>query len=107
MHFPGLVLFMETRSLTGDIDHWVSLRIPSTSGGVEVPLDLKYRLFCFSLLAHLPNEGLQEAAESLGRMWEYYRTPFVPLGNLPAPPSQIVELGQTYVRPTFYVDEED
>jgi hypothetical protein len=94
MHFPGLVLIMETRSPTGDIDHWVSLRIPSTSGGVEVPMDFQYRLFCFSLLAQLPNEGLHEAAESLGRMWEYYRTPFLPLAALPSPPSQIVELAR-------------
>ncbi len=98
---------METRSPTGDVDHWISLKIPSTSGGIEMPTEFRYRLLCFSLLAHLPREGLQEAAESLGRMWEHYRTPFAPVPALPRPSAQVVEVGQTYVRPAFHVTEDD
>jgi hypothetical protein len=68
---------------------------------------MPYRLFCFSILANLPKEALKEAAESLARMWEYYQTPFAPLAALPEPSTQVVELGQTYVRPTFYVNDEE
>ena len=107
IQFPGLVLFMETRSPSGDIDHWVSPKIPSTTGGIDMHVDFAYRLLCFSMLTQLPREALQEAAESLGRMWQHYRTPFVPLASLPSPSTQVVELGHTYVRPTFYVEEED
>ncbi len=72
-----------------------------------MPAEFTYRLFCFSLLAQLPREGLPEAAESLMRMWEHYGTPFAPLAALPPPSTQVVELGPTYVRPTFSVTEDD
>jgi hypothetical protein len=98
---------METESPGGAVNYWISLKIPGTTGGLELPVDVKYRLFCVSVLAHLPEEGLQEAAESLSRMWEFYRVPFVPTPALPPLGAQVVELGQTYVRPTFYVSEED
>jgi hypothetical protein len=107
MYFPGFKLYMETQSPAGQVDYWVSLKIPGTSGGTELPADFKYRLLCFYLLANLPEEGLQEAAESLGRMWEFYRVPFVSVPALPPPPTRVVELGQTYVRPSFYVNEDD
>jgi len=107
IYFPGFRLFMETQSPAGQVDYWVSLKIPGTSGGTELPEDFKYRLLCFYFLTNLPQEGLQEAAESLGKMWEFYRVPFVPVPALPAPPTQVVELGHTYVRPTFYVNEDD
>jgi hypothetical protein len=106
-HFPGFKLFMETESPAGQVDYWISLKIPGTSGGVELPMDFKYRLLCFYFLAQLPQEGLKEAAEALGRMWEFYRVPFVPVPALPPSTAQVVELGQTYIRPTFYVSEGD
>ena len=34
--FPGFSLFMETQSATGQSDYWISLKIPGTSGGVEL-----------------------------------------------------------------------
>lgn len=105
--FPGFSLMMETSSPTGDVGYWISLKIPGTSGGTELPEDFKYRLRCFCYLATLPNEGLQEAAEALKSMWEYYRVPFVPVPALPAPVGQIIELGQSYIRPTFHVSEDD
>jgi hypothetical protein len=107
IHFPGLTLFMETEYPSGEMNYWISLKIPGTTGGTEIPEDVKFRLFCISILQQLPNEGLLEAAESLLRMWEFYRVPFVSTPALPPLSAQIVELGQTYVRPTFYVTEED
>jgi hypothetical protein len=105
--FPGFSLFMETQLPTGRVDYWVSLRIPGTEGGVELPEDTKYRLRCFYFLAALPENALREAAESLGSIWEYYRVPFVSVPALPSSPTQVVELGQSYVRPTFHVSEDD
>jgi hypothetical protein len=98
---------METRSSTGQLGYWVSLKIPGTSGGTELPEDVTYRLSCFYVLANLPDEALQEAAESLKSMWEYYRVPFVPIPSLPSMTCQVVELGETTVRPTFHVSEDD
>jgi hypothetical protein len=98
---------METSSPTGNVGYWISLKIPGTSGGTELPDDFKYRLLCFCFLSTLPEQGLREAAESLKSMWEYYRVPFVPVPSLPAPAGQIIELGQSYVRPAFYVSEDD
>ncbi len=98
---------METRSPAGQVEHWISLKIPGTSGGTELPLDFTYRLLCFYFLKELPKEGLQEAAESLARMWEFYRVPFIPVSALPPPTTQVVEIGPTYVRPTFHVNEDD
>ncbi len=98
---------METESRTGRVDYWLSLRIPGTSGGSEFPEDVRYRLRCFCFLAYLPTEALQEAAETLKSMWEYYRVPFVPVRSLPTAPAQVIELGQSYTRPTFQVNEDD
>ncbi len=105
--FPGFSLVMETQSPTGQLDYWVSLKIPGTSGGTELPEDVSYRLLCLCFLANLPKEALQEAAESLKSMWEYYSVPFVPIPSLPTPLGQVVELGETRVRPTFHVNEDD
>ena len=105
--FPGFRLYMETESPTGQVDYWISLKVPGTSGGTEVPAEFRYRFLCFYLLANLPEQGLQEAAESLVRMWEFYRVPFVPAPALPPPSTCVVEVGPTYTRPTFYVNEDD
>ncbi len=106
-HFPGFRLFMETESPAGQVDHWISLKIPGTSGGTELPDEFRYRFLCYFYLDNLPEQGLQEAAESLVRMWEYYRVPFVPAPALPPPTTSVVEIGPTYTRPTFYVNEDD
>jgi hypothetical protein len=107
IHFPGFKLFMETQSPDGQVDYWISLKIPGTAGGTELPADFTYRLLCFYFLSQLPKQGLQEAAESLGRMWEFYRVPFVPVPALPPLGTQVFELGQSYVRPTFQVNEDE
>ena len=107
IYFPGVTLFMETASPRGDVNYWISLKIPGTTGGMELPADVKYRFFCVSLLAELPEEGLKEAAESLYKMWQFHCVPFVPAPALPPPNTRVVELGQTSVRPTFYMDVED
>jgi hypothetical protein len=105
--FPGFSLFMETHSPTGQVGYWMSRRIPGTSGGAELPEDVTYRLLCFYFLAQLPDEAMREATESLAKMWEYYQVPFVSVPALPSPHTQVAEIGRTYVRPTFLVDEDE
>jgi hypothetical protein len=98
---------METRWPTGHVGYWMSRKIPGTSGGAELPEGVKYRLRCFYLLGQLPDDAMREAAESLKNMWEYYRVPFVSVPALPSPIGQVVELGESHVRPTFHVSEDD
>lgn len=105
--FPGFSLMMETQSPTGQVDYWISLKIPGTVGAAELPEDFRYRLFCLCVVAELPREGIQEAAESLKSMWEYYRVPFVPVQCRPSPTTQVVELGQSFVRPTLHLSEDE
>lgn len=103
---PGFSLFMAIRSPTGEVGSWVGHMIPGTSGGGELPEDLRYRLLCFWFLAHLPDEALRETAESLNSLWDYYRVPFPSIPRLPAPPSRAVEIGPAYVRPAFQISED-
>lgn len=107
IYSPGIRLYMETTSPGGKVDYWISLQIPGTSGGMEFSDNFRYRLFGFYCLSQMPEAGLQEAAESLKAMWEYYRVPFVSVPSLPSPPALAIELGEPRVRPTFQVSEED
>jgi hypothetical protein len=105
--FPGFTLFMETQAPTGPVAYWVSSELPGTIGGTVLPEDVQYRFLCFYFLLQLPSDALREAAESLKNMWEYYRVPFVPVPCLPSPNTQVVALGQSSVRPTFRLSEDE
>lgn len=78
-----------------------------TSGTVELPEPILKRLVCHALVQRLPEEGLDEAVQSLIDMNEFYRLPpYVPPPALPRK-SIPVRMGPGYVRPVFPVMEEE
>jgi hypothetical protein len=85
----------------------LGLHLFGTSGTPELPEPILKRLLCHALLQRLPNEGLNEAVESLFHMNEFYRLPhYVPPPSLPRK-SLTVQMGPGYVRPVFPVTEEE
>jgi hypothetical protein len=84
----------------------VSVHVLGTSGAVDLPEPLKYRLACHFLLTQLPEEGFPEVLESLGEMWRFYRAPVAPPPKLLPPVSTPARVGAKYVRPVFPVTEE-
>lgn len=85
----------------------LGLYLFGTFGTAELPEPILKRLLCHALLQRLPDEGLDEAAESLFNMNEFYRLPHY----APPPPllgkSLTVQMGPGYVRPVFPVTEEE
>src|SRR5262249_29142035 len=88
-------------SKEGCAGHWISFHVLGASGATELPEPLKVRLACHLLLTQLPDEGLEEALESLTCMWQFYRVRLASSPALPAPPSKPARLGDKYVRPEF------
>lgn len=83
------------------------LHLFGTSDTTELPEPILKRLLCHALLQRLPDEGLDEAAESLFHMNEFYRLPrYAPPPALPRK-SLTVQMGAGYVRPVFPVTEEE
>ena len=72
---PRLMLLMHHDVDGGHIEHTVDFHLQGTSGFMEIPDNLKGRLACHILLTQLPDEGIPEAAESLGQMCHFYRMP--------------------------------
>lgn len=106
---------------TGEVgQHWIfpilsqpgealfalGLHLFGTSGAAELPEPILKRLLCHALLQRLPDEGLDEAAESLFHMNDFYRLPrYVPPPPLPQK-SIPVQMGKAIVAPVYPVTEE-
>lgn len=91
----------------GEAMFFVGFHLFGTSAAVELPEAILKRLFCHALLQHVPDEGLDEAVQSLFDMNEFYRLPrYVPPPLLPRK-SIPVRMGAGYVRPVFPVTEEE
>jgi hypothetical protein len=103
---PNAKVFSPPQARGHWVDHWVSFHVLGTSGTVDPPEPLKYRLVCDWLLTQLPDEGLPEALESLAQMWRFYRIPVTEPPMAPALASVLACWGATYVRPVFPVTEE-
>lgn len=88
------------------MDHLVSFHCLGTSGELDVPEPLKARVACHLLLSQLPDEGMQEALESLVQMWQFHRRPGVRTQALPRPATRVVRLGPSYTRPGFQMTED-
>ena len=80
--------------------------LEETSGFVEIPDALKSRFACHILLTQLPEEGIPEALESLGQMWQFYRMPAMRTPALPAPEPIQARYGDTVAAPVYPVSEE-
>lgn len=88
--------------------HTVS--IPAYQATAKRPVwseDLQIRLLCHVLINRIPDKGLPELCESLGRMYEFYNTPN--LNELPALPERRQirgKIGRAYERPGFSIADE-
>lgn len=77
-----------------------------TSATAELPEAVLKRLLCHALLQHLPDEGLDEAVQSLFDMNEFYRLPrYVPPPPLPRK-SIPVRIGEAIIAPVYPVTED-
>jgi hypothetical protein len=103
---PRLMLLMHHDVHGGHIDHTVDFHLQGTSGLMEIPDTLKGRLACHILLTKLPDEGIPEAAEALGQMYQFYRLPGRRTPALPAPERIQAQYGDTFVAPVYPVSEE-
>lgn len=84
----------------------LGLHLFGIPGTVELPELILKRLLCHALLQRLPEEGLDEAAESLFTMNEFYRLPrYVPPPALPRQ-SIPVRVGKTIIPPVYPVTED-
>ena len=109
---PGIQVSLPLpESSTGEahldlLRHWMNFHILETADERDIPDTLKYRFVCHFLISQMPNRGLNETAETLVKMWYYYKRPVTQLAAPPDLPSLIAELSPPYVRPEFYVTEE-
>jgi hypothetical protein len=105
---PGQHWFFPRLGQPGEVPFAVlGLHLFGTSDTTELPEPILKRLLCHALLQRLPDEGLDEAVESLLTMNEFYRLPsYVPPPPLPRK-STPVRMGPGYVRPVFPVTEEE
>ncbi len=79
-----------------------SINVQGTSAEVEAPLTLLVRHVCHRLLDRIPNQGLPELAESLGRIYAFYNVNPISSTVLPPPTQRVtVKRGKTYQRPDF------
>jgi hypothetical protein len=90
----------------GQIEHVITFPLLATSGVIDIPDDVKARIVCHVLLTQIPDEGMTEALETLGQMWEFYRTRVRQRPPLPAPTSKPALRGRAYTREPFHVTED-
>lgn len=91
----------------GRVEHLVNFHLQGTSGMLDIPDVLKGRLASHILLTQLPDEGIPEALESLGQMWQFYRMPVSTVPALPqARKSVPARVSGTHVAPVVPVSEE-
>jgi hypothetical protein len=90
----------------GQIEHVIRFPVLATCGVIDIPDAVKARIVCHVLLTQIPDEGMTEALESLGQMWEFYRTPVRQPPPLPAPTSKPAVRGRSYTREPFRVTED-
>jgi hypothetical protein len=81
--------------------------LSGTSNRVEWPEPIFKRLLCQALLQQLPDEGLDEAVESLSYMNAFYRLPRYVLPPQSPRQSIPVQMGKVHVQPVFPVTEEE
>lgn len=79
--------------------------VQGTTTRIEAPLTIVIRSVCHRLLDRIPDQGLPELCESLGRIRAFYSAQKEQTVRLlPAPTQQIsAKLGKTYQRPEFPV----
>ena|GEM_PF-2206949 len=80
--------------------------LSGTSNRVELPEPIFKRLLCQALLQQLPDEGLDEAVESLSHMNEFYRLPRYVLPPQPPRQSIPVQMGKGIIAPVYPVTED-
>jgi hypothetical protein len=89
----------------GQLFHAVTLR--PTGEAYTLSEEVLRRLLCHAIIAHLPENALSEASESLAGIYEYYRTlPPIQLPALPALAPVQAKWGERYESPTFRIDED-
>lgn len=99
--------------LSGDfpgahVTHLVSYDLLETDEAQIVPVDqLLQRIVCHLLVSRIPGEGLPELCQSVGEIYEYYKSRSLIPPALPPPHQEIpARQGKSYERPTFYASEE-
>lgn len=103
---PGQHWFLPPLSQPSESLFALSFHLFGTADTTELPEAVLKRLLCHALLQWLPDEGLDEAAESLFHMNEFYRLPrYVPPPPLPRK-SVPVRMGKAIIAPVYPVTEE-
>jgi hypothetical protein len=64
------------------------------------------RLRCFNLILQMPARGLDDAAETLEMMLEYYQAPVIKPKASPTPVSRPAVLSKRDIRPAFHIEED-
>lgn len=92
---PDLCLAWDQDITGGRLSHSITLQ---RAAGANLPENALRRLLCYIAIAHLPESALSEALDSLGEIYEYYRTlPLVRAPTLP-PPYQFRAGGGTHTK---------
>jgi hypothetical protein len=98
--------FLPSLGQPGEAMFFVGFHLFGTSAAVELPEAILKRLFCHALLQHVPDEGLDEAVQSLFDMNEFYRLPrHVPPPLLPRK-SMPARMGEAIIAPVYPVTED-
>lgn len=98
--------FLPLLGQPGEACFALGLHLFGASDTTELPDSILKRLLCHVLLQRLPDEGLDEAVESLFQMNEFYRLPrYVPPAPLPRK-SIPVRMGKSIIAPVFPVTED-
>jgi hypothetical protein len=91
----------------GHIGHQVTFHLQETGAGVDIPEDLKLRIYSHMLLNQIPDKGVAEAFEALARISEFYAAPPTHLLVTPRIEQAIpATIGRVYDRPTFPLTED-
>lgn len=105
---PSLLLELSGDFPGAHVTHLVSYNLLETDETQVLPIDqLLQRIVCHLLVSRIPGQGLPELCESVGEIYEYYKSrslvhPVLPPSHQEIPARQ----GKSYERPTFYASEE-
>lgn len=90
------------------VTHHVSYNLLETEETQGLHIDqLLQRIVCHLLVSRIPEEGMLELCDSVGGIYEYYKSRSLVAPALPPPHQEIpARQGKSYERPTFYASEE-
>jgi hypothetical protein len=103
---PRFKLVFEHDFTGGSIDCQVTFHLQETGRAIEIPDELKQRVYCHLLLNQIPDRGMAEAFETLARICEFHTSPTHLLVTQRLDRAIPATVGRVYERPAFSLTED-